>query len=54
VLTDETAGTRTQGSFFSRLSSAGFAAVTSAKLPWLLAAIAGFSFLLLVLAFAAC
>jgi RND superfamily putative drug exporter len=28
-----------------------FAAVTSAKLPWLLAAIAGFSFLLLVLAF---
>jgi RND superfamily putative drug exporter len=28
-----------------------FAAVTSAKLPWLLAAIVGFSFLLLVLAF---
>jgi RND superfamily putative drug exporter len=28
-----------------------FAAMTSAKLPWLLAAIAGFSFLLLVLAF---
>jgi RND superfamily putative drug exporter len=28
-----------------------FAAVTAAKLPWLLAAIAGFSFLLLVLAF---
>ena len=28
-----------------------FAAVTSAKLPWLLAAIAGFSFLLLMLAF---
>jgi putative drug exporter of the RND superfamily len=28
-----------------------FAAVTSSKLPWLLAAIAGFSFLLLVLAF---
>jgi RND superfamily putative drug exporter len=28
-----------------------FASVTSAKLPWLLAAIAGFSFLLLVLAF---
>ncbi|HEX3515965.1 MAG TPA: MMPL family transporter [Trebonia sp.] len=28
-----------------------FAAVTSAKLPWLLAAIAGFSFLLLLLAF---
>jgi putative drug exporter of the RND superfamily len=28
-----------------------FAAVTSAKLPWLLAAIAGFSFLLLVVAF---
>jgi RND superfamily putative drug exporter len=30
---------------------ADFAAMTSAKLPWLLAAIAGFSFLLLVLAF---
>jgi putative drug exporter of the RND superfamily len=30
---------------------ADFAAVTTAKLPWLLAAIAGFSFLLLMLAF---